>query len=582
MVSTQQEFNELQSALSAHCTVPELKKLASNLKLSYPPTRKADLVETICTHMRTRLPGIVERLSDVEQSALSEIVHSWDGKFFEDTFEAKYGASLPDNKKNVLQLFLVKGQVPHDLLTRLKQILPVPEEDTLTTLETDMPDDLIVRETEHAALNNLNTLLRMVRDKQVRVSGTTKKPTAATIKKFTALLHDGDWYEDASKYPAMQGFAWPLLIQAGGLAKLDGTLLKLTRNGTKLLSGDLPKGIRTIWERWENKGLIDEFSRVTEIKGQRGVRGRVMTAPARRRPDLNGVLEELEPEKWISVDEISRYMRSASIELPMTNYDWKLYIVDSNYGHLDYYDTWPLLQLRYMLVYFFEYCATLGLIDVAYTHPEDARKDFKECWGSEDMPYLSPYDGLKYIRLNELGAYVFQQTETYEGSADQAGAVLEGTRIICKDLENLPVNTDLFLNKIAKLTGKGQWTLSPSTLASGIQDGITLPDIVSNLSLLVDIPARSEMDILFKKMAEQSNILQALGTARLFACSTALQRKIMADRKIASLCLAAGKEHIVVLPGREAEFIKALEGMQCRVAGGKKNRIVTPPLPFIS
>jgi hypothetical protein len=56
----------------------------------------------------------------------------------------------------------------------------------------------------------------------------------------------------------------------------------------------------------------------------------------------------------------------------------------------------------------------------------------------------------------------------------------------------------------------------------------------------------------------------------------------MADRETASLCLAAGKEHIVVLPGREAEFIKALEGMGCRIAGGKKNRIVTPPLPFIS
>jgi hypothetical protein len=266
----------------------------------------------------------------------------------------------------------------------------------------------------------------------------------------------------------------------------------------------------------------------------------------------------------------------------MTNYDWKLYIVDSQYGHLDYYDTWPLLQLRYMLVYFFEYCATLGLIDVAYTYPEDARKDFKECWGSDDMPYLSPYDGLKYIRINELGTYVFQHTKTYEGSADQTGAVLEGTRIICEDLDSLPVDTPLFLNKIAKLTGKGEWTLSASTLASGIQDGMTLPDIVSNVSALVDIPAKSEMDILFKKMAERSYALQDLGAARLFACSAALQRKIMADRETASLCLAAGKEHVVVLPGREAEFTKALEAMEYRVTGGKKKRIVTPPLPFIS
>jgi len=90
----------------------------------------------------------------------------------------------------------------------------------------------------------------------------------------------------------------------------------------------------------------------------------------------------------------------------MTNYDWKLYIGDPNYGNLNYCETWPLLQLRYMLIYFFEYCATLGIIDVAYKEPHFARDEFRSCWGADDASFLSSCDGLMQIRINDLGAYV--------------------------------------------------------------------------------------------------------------------------------------------------------------------------------
>jgi len=36
----------------------------------------------------------------------------------------------------------------------------------------------------------------------------------------------------------------------------------------------------------------------------------------------------------------------------------------------------------------FEYTATLGLIDIAYTDPSGARRDFHESWGTEDVIFL--------------------------------------------------------------------------------------------------------------------------------------------------------------------------------------------------
>ncbi|MGH3674919.1 MAG: hypothetical protein ACRDU5_04125, partial [Mycobacterium sp.] len=50
----------------------------------------------------------------------------------------------------------------------------------------------------------------------------------------------------------------------------------------------------------------------------------------------------------------------------------------------------------------FEYAATLGLIDVTYTDPADARDDFRDNWGADDLDYLSRYDGLRAIRINRV------------------------------------------------------------------------------------------------------------------------------------------------------------------------------------
>ena len=48
--------------------------------------------------------------------------------------------------------------------------------------------------------------------------------------------------------------------------------------------------------------------------------------------------------------------------------EWKLYIAELQYGSFGYTDesTWTLLQGRFIMAMFFEYAATLGLIDIAY------------------------------------------------------------------------------------------------------------------------------------------------------------------------------------------------------------------------
>jgi hypothetical protein len=60
--------------------------------------------------------------------------------------------------------------------------------------------------------------------------------------------------------------------------------------------------IAQLWQRWLNNSLLDEFSRVEEIKGQRAAN--VLTAAKPRRKFVGQALAGLTPGAWISVDSL--------------------------------------------------------------------------------------------------------------------------------------------------------------------------------------------------------------------------------------------------------------------------------------
>jgi hypothetical protein len=100
---------------------------------------------------------------------------------------------------------------------------------------------------------------------ELRASDKTNRPTAATVRTIDAHLVHGDFYSEES----ISAVAWPLLVRAGGLAKLDGTRLELTPKGRAALGKPPAETIRHLWRRWLTHAVIDEFSRIEQIKGQR-------------------------------------------------------------------------------------------------------------------------------------------------------------------------------------------------------------------------------------------------------------------------------------------------------------------------
>ncbi len=129
---------------------------------------------------------------------------------------------------------------------------------------------LTVHETERVAQRELLSVLRLVDTAKGAVSDKTRRPSAATVKAITSILDGGDFYpvlpvtgkwHDENAGP-IRAFAWPLIVQAGGLAKLSGTRLELTRTGRKALSQPPFEILRQLWDKWIGTTLIDELDRV--------------------------------------------------------------------------------------------------------------------------------------------------------------------------------------------------------------------------------------------------------------------------------------------------------------------------------
>jgi hypothetical protein len=260
------------------------------------------------------------------------------------------------------------------------------------------------------ALSNLVGVLELAADGQVRCSAATRRPFAATVAAVEDVLVAGDYYDGEP----IASFAWPLLLQVGGLACRAGTSLELTARGRSALAGPSYAELAALWDRWLASVSHDELSRIEAIKGQR--RAATLTSAATRRAAVAAGLAAIRPGAWTQLGSLLPVLRTGQPPLVATRSlmaRWRLYIADSYYGSLGHAgpQSWDIVEGRYALCVLLEYAATVGLIDVAYTDPRGARHDYRALWGADQYDCLSRYDGLLAVRVNELGAAILHDPD---------------------------------------------------------------------------------------------------------------------------------------------------------------------------
>jgi hypothetical protein len=274
---------------------------------------------------------------------------------------------------------------------------------------------VLVRWTAPDALSNLVAVLELVADGRVRCNATSRQPSAAAVALIEDALVAGDFYDSGEPIAA---FAWPLLIQVGGLARLSGNRLELSARGSATLAGPSYEALGALWARWLGAVSTDEMARIEAVKGQR--KPGTLTSAVSRRAAVAAALAGLEPGAWTGIGKVLGILRAQRPPLVATRSlraQWRLYVLDSYYGSLGHVGprAWDLVEGRYALCVLFEYAATVGLIDVAYTDPCGARDDYRALWGADQLSCLSRYDGLAAVRVNELGAAVLHDPDALPG-----------------------------------------------------------------------------------------------------------------------------------------------------------------------
>jgi Helicase conserved C-terminal domain len=416
-----------------------------------------------------------------------------------------------------------------------------------------------VRQTEQEALGNLTTVLQLCAAGKLRCSEKTHRPSAATVRTIAEVLVAGDFYPDEP----ISSFAWPLLLQAGGLARLDGSWLDLTPKGRKALGQPAHEVIRGLWERWPRHAPLDELSRVDQIKGQRSAAA--LTAAGPRRYAVAAALALCPRDEWIGVDELFAKMRSAGASPTIARSErglWKLYLGDPEYGSLGYdgYHNWAILEGRYTLAILFEYAATLGLLDVDYVPPGNARDDFRHMWGADWIDALSRYDGLLAVRLTPLGSYAAGLTTTYVTAPSAAVSrtlqVLANLDVVAGDI----TQTDrIVLDAFATRTSDRVWTLSTASLMAAVDAGRSTGELAAFLDERAVHGIPSTVRGLLTDVEGRAGQVRDLGLLRVIECAdSAVATLLSRDRNMRGLCRRIGERHLIIDPTGESKARAAL------------------------
>jgi hypothetical protein len=416
-----------------------------------------------------------------------------------------------------------------------------------------------VRFTELEAISNLRIVLELCASSTLRCSQKTRRPNATSMCALSLLLAAGEFYRDEP----IAAYAWPLLTQAGNLAELAGNRLQLTTRGRTALSAPPSATIRGLWQRWVTHGVIDELSRVETIKGQRSAN--VLTSAKTRRQSVADAIRGCPPGQWVSIDDLFVRMQRGNLSPTVARDErsiWKLYITDSQYGSLGYagFHNWTLLEGRYTLAVLFEYAATLGLIDIAYTDPAGAREDFRENWGTDDLESLSRYDGLHAIRVNALGAYVlglaeYRSPET--ATTAESIKVLPNHEVLA--LGELPLGDQMTLSAFANKSGERVWQLTAGSLLAAIANGRRIEELLDVLDRASGQGLPSTVGTLISDVTRRSAALTDRGMVRLVECADTSTAKLIAgDRGTRRLCELIGERHLAVGAEHEAAFRTAL------------------------
>ena len=574
---------------------PRLNLISGKPKL----TRKGDIISLLSSELLSaKLEQYWKRLNQLEQTAVAQAIYHWDGEFYQQRFLAKYGKlptyfvsrSSSAEQNSVLALFFYNGSLAAELADACQDFVQPPVQyqliessaesikkevthlqQALNEYSSSYQPELAMLSMETHAIHDLQAVLNLIDSGKLTVSEKTNIAGAASIKKITAILLDGDYYSEQDDWGLnsyeggtirpIRAYAWPLLLQSSGLGLVRrvGTKLQLTAKGKKVSKSTIGETLRLIYQRWRDKGMLDEFKRIDVIKGQSG-KGRRMASVIDRRIAIEKALKACPKNEWISIDDFFRFVQAENFGFEVIYDYWRLYVSDSNYGNLgEGGSSFETIQGRYIMVYLFEYLATLGLIDVAYLPPYYIRDDYNRMWGTDDLDFFSRYDGLLFFRLNPLGSYCLGLSEDYHPPKQNSLPLLHIEDSLTITLQRSASPSEkIILDQYLQPETERSYQLEQDYLLQAIEKGGDLKKFVAFLHDMSEQPLSNSIEDVIAVIEERCNAFADVGNARLLNCSSIALAKMLANDPVTGKHCFYGHDKLLVIPEKSANaFQKA-------------------------
>lgn len=542
-----------------------------------------------------------EDLDTLQRNAVAETLYSPKTLFPQTQFRAKYGRD-PDWGKAVpgkkfthpskICLFIYKLQIPCELRSILFSFVQQPANATVK-YRNELPlyseytpgvsgqDEkereskkkrIISLTTEYAAIHELPSILHVIEFHKLGINSSTGRLSKAGINELNKLLYGGDYFhhlglsdKELQKTGDIKAYGWFTILKTLDLVYSEDSVVKLTDKGKKLKGTPYYESIRQIWKEWLVTDEYDELVRIDTIKGQQGKGIRYLTDVRGRRQVCVNALAACPPGVWISIDDLFTFMLARGFTFYVTTSPKTLYMTDPLLGHMGYAeeDGWNIIEKRYMLVFFFEYAATLGLLDIGYTAPSGSRPDYHHIWGSKQLPFMSRYDGLLYIRINNLGKYCLGLMDVYTRTPFKKTTelkVLSNLEIVA--VKPLHPGDNYYLGLFTLQNSENLWVLDRGRITTALEQGCSLPLFVDFLHAKSSGEIPDNVAHFLSEIDSKQDSLAVRGKAWLIeAESPDLARLIVNNRQLQSCCMIAGEGMIVVPENAKKVFLKVIHDL---------------------
>ncbi|MFN8673094.1 MAG: hypothetical protein U0457_13570 [Candidatus Sericytochromatia bacterium] len=285
--------------------------------------------------------------------------------------------------------------------------------------------------------------------------------------------------------------------------------------------------------------LINHIKGKSELKNSKDYESRNIT----NKKELLTLIKNMPEGEWVSLENIASYCsyRDLNIhvfDLDVSNY---LYFEETKSGASKYSFTQKTnikqenindVVFMPMLKGFFFLLSAVGLFDMAYDSA------YNHIYKQKNIDYLSPYDGLKYVRLNDFGAYVLGKKEALsedltatDEDAEEGLKIELNNDFLLMKVEGKDKFKTALIDKISKKLSENIYQVTEETFLSSCNNIDEIKDKIEKLKNQIEDVFPKVWSDFFRKLLDKASSVETHENIKIFSSKDNDFNKLLLHQK---------------------------------------------------